>query len=45
MSLNVDEDYCGCCEINDYEPVLPGQDGVPGSCYNCGHSPEEHEAA
>jgi hypothetical protein len=33
---------CDCCEINDYEPAPEGGEAVPGSCLNCGHSPEEH---
>lgn len=32
---------CDCCEINDYDPA-PEEHEVPGSCLNCGHSPEEH---
>lgn len=33
---------CDCCEINDYDPEPEGTGLVPGSCVNCGHSPEEH---
>jgi hypothetical protein len=36
---------CDCCETNDYDPAPEdGEDefAVPGSCLNCGHSPEEH---
>lgn len=33
---------CACCELGDYDPA-PEDHDVPGSCLNCGHSPEEHE--
>jgi hypothetical protein len=42
MTENAAELDCDCCDLGEYDPAPYDGPAVPGSCLNCGHSPQEH---